>query len=503
MSTYDICRNMITGISQGSFARIYVKNIDGQMVDIMTLLGSAGGITEVTGGGIVSIVASAGARQVVVDLASYSTTAQMNTIFGTYSTTTQMNSIFDTHSTTSQMNAAIVNAIVGYATTSQVATDLSGKISTSHESNKIGTADVDFGAFGVLTRKIIFDSTIGPICWLENDDTGKLQLGGINDASGGVVTMPILDANLALYTTTTLLTPLLAGKVDSADLVSYAASVTQALVDKEDVLNFYSEVVGTTTTIIQTYVTSSISLHLSWTSGVYSNVSGSHQVVDTGCWHTLNNIGVGETHVVLDLRAGTADHIVLATNDTTSWTPYEAIRLELTSSFQTFYWTFNSTGASSNFHVGVIPTGSSLTQTSGNFHMRNLRIYRTTAASTISEKLVCAENLVCSKSASATNFISTSDSSIKENQTDVSTSECMELLRAVIPQTYHRTDIGMERLGFIAQHVQNAAPANWNLTAMQYNNGQALLGLDYSRLTAVLWQVCRSLEGRIIALEDA
>ncbi len=161
---------------------------------------------------------------------------------------------------------------------------------------------------------------------------------------------------------------------------------------------------------------------------------------------------------------------MIATKNTISWTPYEAIRFELTSSFQNFYWTFNSTD------VGVIPTGSSLTQTSGNFHMRNLRIYRNTAASTISEKLVCTKNLVCSKSASATNFISTSDSSIKENQADVSASECMELLRAVIPQTYHRMDIGQNRLGFIAQHVQTAAPANWNLTAMQYNNGQALLG---------------------------
>ena len=79
----------------------------------------------------------------------------------------------------------------------------------------------------------------------------------------------------------------------------------------------------------------------------------------------------------------------------------------------------------------------------------------------------------------------------------------MELLRAVIPQTYHRVDIDQNRLGFIAQHIQNAAPANWNLTAMQYNNGQALLGLDYSRLTAVLWQVCRELEDRIIVREGA
>ncbi len=81
MSSYDAWRNLLTGISQGSFDRIFVKNVNGEMVDIITLLGSAGGITEVTGGGVVSIIASAGARQVVVDLASCSTTAQMNTRF--------------------------------------------------------------------------------------------------------------------------------------------------------------------------------------------------------------------------------------------------------------------------------------------------------------------------------------------------------------------------------------------------------------------------------------
>jgi hypothetical protein len=93
-------RNVLTGISQGSFDRIFVKNVDGEMVDIITLLGSAGGITEVTGGGVVTIIANAGARQVVVNLSSYSTTAQINTLFDNYSTTAQMNIIFDDYSTT-------------------------------------------------------------------------------------------------------------------------------------------------------------------------------------------------------------------------------------------------------------------------------------------------------------------------------------------------------------------------------------------------------------------
>ncbi len=83
MSSYDAWRNVLTGISQGSFDRIFVKNVNGEMVDIITLLVSAGGITQVTAAWPLSITASSGARQCVVDLASYSTTVQMNNIFGT------------------------------------------------------------------------------------------------------------------------------------------------------------------------------------------------------------------------------------------------------------------------------------------------------------------------------------------------------------------------------------------------------------------------------------
>ena len=48
MSSHDTWLNVLTGISQGSFDKIYLKDASGNMVDLLTLLGTlGGGITDV------------------------------------------------------------------------------------------------------------------------------------------------------------------------------------------------------------------------------------------------------------------------------------------------------------------------------------------------------------------------------------------------------------------------------------------------------------------------
>ena len=94
MSSYDTWLNVLTGISQGSFDTLYVKNASGDMVNVLTLIGaSAGAVSSATAplnisSGILSI-----------DLGNYTNTAGLTTLLG-------------------------------------------GKISTTHEANKIGAADV-------------------------------------------------------------------------------------------------------------------------------------------------------------------------------------------------------------------------------------------------------------------------------------------------------------------------------------------------------------------------
>ena len=49
MSSYDTWHNLLSGISQGSFDKIYVKDSNGAMTDILTLLAGAGGtVTSAT-----------------------------------------------------------------------------------------------------------------------------------------------------------------------------------------------------------------------------------------------------------------------------------------------------------------------------------------------------------------------------------------------------------------------------------------------------------------------
>ena len=94
MSSYDTWLNVLTGISQGSFDTLYVKNASGDMVNVLTLIGaSAGAVSSATAplnisSGILSI-----------DLSNYTNTAGLTTLLG-------------------------------------------GKISTTHEANKIGAAEV-------------------------------------------------------------------------------------------------------------------------------------------------------------------------------------------------------------------------------------------------------------------------------------------------------------------------------------------------------------------------
>ena len=84
------------------------------------------------------------------------------------------------------------------------------------------------------------------------------------------------------------------------------------------------------------------------------------------------------------------------------------------------------------------------------------------------------------------------------------------MLRQVSARTYSRLDLepGKSRIGFIAQEVRDAAPPAFGglIESCSHSNsqggdGREILTLDYARLSAVLWQSCRSLLARVEALE--
>ena len=94
-----------------------------------------------------------------------------------------------------------------------------------------------------------------------------------------------------------------------------------------------------------------------------------------------------------------------------------------------------------------------------------------------------------------------SDSSIKANQQPTPLADLKTVFDAVEVKSYTRTDTPQpeDRIGFIAQEILASGTLGPKLASMQENGRY---GLDYSRLTCVLWGVCKQLEQRIAILED-
>ena len=95
-----------------------------------------------------------------------------------------------------------------------------------------------------------------------------------------------------------------------------------------------------------------------------------------------------------------------------------------------------------------------------------------------------------------------SDASLKTEPVDANTEDCLQMLRNVSARTYERIDLepGKKRIGFIAQEFRDAAPPAFGgligTSSHSDNRGDAereILTLGYGRLSAVLWQACRSL----------
>ena len=80
-------------------------------------------------------------------------------------------------------------------------------------------------------------------------------------------------------------------------------------------------------------------------------------------------------------------------------------------------------------------------------------------------------------------FNNLSDTKVKENIRDADLGDLLAIFDAATPKRYDRVDVAHKDRGKTRRGEQE------------------LLTLDYSRLTAVLWGVCKSLQSRIEALE--
>ena len=101
MSSYDTWHNLLSGISQGSFDKIYIRDASGNVVDILSLLAGANGTVTSA-----SLPLSINSGVLSLDLSGFCTSASTPLSL----TSGQMTIDLTSYSTTSQMNAAVTAA---------------------------------------------------------------------------------------------------------------------------------------------------------------------------------------------------------------------------------------------------------------------------------------------------------------------------------------------------------------------------------------------------------
>jgi len=104
-----------------------------------------------------------------------------------------------------------------------------------------------------------------------------------------------------------------------------------------------------------------------------------------------------------------------------------------------------------------------------------------------------------------------SDERLKEDIQDVDTAMCTQLVNAVSARTYRRKDIEQTktRIGFVSQELLASLPSGGEFQNIvlgyphkeEDGNEIEYLGVDYARLTCILWTVVKSLQQRVEALE--
>ena len=98
-------------------------------------------------------------------------------------------------------------------------------------------------------------------------------------------------------------------------------------------------------------------------------------------------------------------------------------------------------------------------------------------------------------------FQNLSDERLKTNVQPLSATEAQELFDGVEARSYDRVDGAAQQTGFVAQEVYKSGPLGKSFCKLKNFEDRELMTLDYQRMTAVLWQTCKSLQRRIEKLE--
>jgi hypothetical protein len=283
------------------------------------------------------------------------------------------------------------------------------------------------------------------------------------------------------------------------------ATVTQ-LATKQNTMVFQSE--SSAAGVID-QSTANPPVYISGWTGTVTQTSGYLSVPilsGAGTYKAYTNLTAGQTiYLTCEMQMDTVNHVIISINNGAAWAGFSETLVSglTTTAWKPVKWEFTVPSTNSfNFHVGYLPTGSSLTQGNGTVRIRNITLSTTPKSSNFSERIHVTGAIVSQGTVSCLSLVQTSDEAIKENVQDVSLDDLMGLFDAVEVKTYTRTDVPGTRYGFIAQDVQRKLPKDIsNVLFMTYEEDQPLLALDYSRLgSTVLWGVCKRQQQAIEAL---
>ena len=107
-------------------------------------------------------------------------------------------------------------------------------------------------------------------------------------------------------------------------------------------------------------------------------------------------------------------------------------------------------------------------------------------------------DVTSNNSFSGTAFNVVSDERKKENIEDVG-EECSEIVKSIEVKTFnYKEDKKKSNIGFVAQDVQKKIPTKFETVVNDYGD---YMGLDYGKMSAILWKCCQEQQSKIEHLE--
>ena len=104
-------------------------------------------------------------------------------------------------------------------------------------------------------------------------------------------------------------------------------------------------------------------------------------------------------------------------------------------------------------------------------------------------------------------FTSASDKRLKQDIRDADIDACQTVFDAIDAKVYKRKDIETtsDRIGFLADDFLANLPSEFqNIVSVNPNSPEdkeeAMMGLDYGRITAILWGVCKNQQKQLAEL---